>query len=479
MVEESVAHKTARTSFWGGIEKISGLGIQFVVSMLLARFLTPSDYGVVAMLMVFIAISNQFVSCGFVNALIRKKECYDIDYNTAFYFNLVVSFVFYIILFFAAPYIAQFYKMDILCPVLRACALSVPIGALTLVQSAILQRYLEAKKQAYISLLVGLISGFIAITFAYSGFGVWSLVIHQLISGILNTLCLWYRSRWYPKLQYSIDSMRYLWGFGSKMLLTGIISVTYSNMYSIVIGKFYNSSSLGLFNRGQSISFLLPNVLEGIFVKNSLPIMAQLQDDKERMIIVYRDFVSLACFLTFPVVFLVAILAEPFVVFILTSKWLGCVVFIQIFSLNSLLSPANSVNLNLLQVFGRSDYTLKAEIIKKSTGLILIFILLPYGPLYLAIGSSSFSIVVYWVNLYYAKKLSGLSYWDQVKDMIPILLSCSIMSLVVFLVIEPLESNLNKLIVGGVSGCISYSVLAHFVFKIKIVDKLLEFIKKS
>ena len=471
---ETVTSKTVRTSLWGTIEKISSMGIQFVISMVLARFLSPSDYGTIAMLMVFLAISSQFVTCGFGNALIRNNECKSIDFSTAFYFNIVVSIACYVLLFLAAPFVAKFYEMDILCPVMRVCSLTIPLGALTIVQDAILQRNLEAKKLAYITTATTLLAGVIAIVLAHRGWGVWALVAHQVMSSLLRVCFLWVRSAWYPKWEYSKKSMKYLWNFGSKMLLTGIISSTYANIYSILIGKYYDSKALGLFNRGQTTAILLPNVLEGVFVRNSLPIMAQLQNDRERMIHVYSEFVKLACYLNFPIVFLVSILAHPFVDFVLTAKWLGCVIYIQIFSINALLSPANSVNLNLLQALGRSDYTLKAEIIKKSLGFILAFLLLPLGPLYLAIGSSSFGIVAYSVNLYYAKKLSGLSYRSQLMPMLPILFSCIGMSVCVILSICFIESSLLKLIVGGIVGVGSYFVLTYYVFNLTTAKKIIK-----
>ena len=478
-MEETVTHKTARTSFWGGIEKVGSLGAQFVVSMLLARLLSPSDYGVVAMLMVFLAIANQIVSCGFVNALIRKTECKSVDYNTAFYFNVVVSLICYLCLYLIAPYVARFYKMELLCSVMRVTALSIPLGALTLVQDAILLRNLEAKKNAFITTSTAIIGGVIAVWLAYRGWGVWALVFHQLLGSILRVIFLWARTSWLPKLEYSIDSMRYLWRFGSKMLLTGLISVTYSNIYSILIGKFFNSNLLGLFNRGQNVAILLPNVIESVFVKNSLPIMSQLQLDKEKLPHVYNEFIKLTCFLTFPIVTLTIILAKPFVELVLTEKWLGCVIYIQLFSINAVFSPANSVNLNLLQALGRSDYTLKAEIIKKSLGFIMVFLLLPFGPLYLAIGYNIFGMFCVGVNCYYAKKLSGLSYWYQIKGVLPILISCVLMGIVVFFSIFLFDYSLFKLIVGILIAIISYYIITCNILKLEIAEKILSMIKRK
>ena len=472
MKQESIAQKTARTSFWGGIEKVSTLGVQFFVSLVLARLLSPSDYGIIAMLWVFIALSEQFISCGFANALIRKETCGSEDYSTAFYFNIAVSLVCYGIFFLIAPLVARFYKMDILCPVLRIFSITLPLSALRLVQTAILSRKLQAEKSAIIQLSGAVISGAIGIYMAYKGFGVWSLVAQQLSNALVCAALLWFSASWYPKWEFSGTSMRYLWGFGSKMLLTGIISSIYANIYSIVIGRCYDSSSLGIFNRGQKLARLFPEVTESVLVKNSLPIMSQVQGDRERMVHVYREFVKLACFITFPAVCLISLLAEPFVRVVLTEKWLPSVPYIQLFAMTALFFPANSVNLNLLQACGRSDYTLKAEVIKKSIGLATVFLLLRYGTWYLAIGACCMDIVALGVNLFFAKKLSGLSYFTQVKDIMPAFLSSLIMSALVFAACHYIPNPIVTMVVGVLIGAAVYFVVTRYIFKLDLYDKL-------
>lgn len=477
MAEESVAHKTARTSVWGAIEKISTMGIQFVVSMVLARLLSPSDYGTIAMLTVFIAISDQFVTCGFANALIRKPDCQDVDYSTAFWFNIVAGVGFYGILFCIAPFVADFYGMDILCPILRVCGLALPIGALRLVQYAILVKHLKAEKTAIIHFVCSIVSGVIGIYMAYTGYGVWSLVAQQLTSGLLTALILWTTSDWYPRWEFSHESMKYLWGFGSKMLVTGIISSIYGNIYSILIGKFYDRAALGVFNRGQKLAKLFPDVAESVFVKNSLPILSQLQDDKERLTHVYRELVKVACFITIPAVCMISVLAEPFVRVVLTEKWMASVVYIQLFAATSFLSPANSINLNLLQTFGRSDYTLKAEILKKSICLIVVFTLLPFGPLTLALGSCCMDVLAFSINLYFAKKLSGLHYTMQIKDVLPILVSSILMSAIMLLTVTWIGSNLLKMIIGVIIGLSVYVALTKWVFRLNVYKQIDHFRK--
>lgn len=472
MIEESISHKTIRTSFWAAIEHFSVIGVHFVVSLILARLLSPSDFGTIAMLTIFIEISSNFVSCGFGNALIRKQDCCSEDFSTAFYFNVFVGVVMYVLLWVIAPLVSDFYNIEILCPLLRWCGLTIIINSFSIVQNSILSKGLLAKKQARIHVFGSLLSAVVGITMAYVGCGIWSLVGQQLSSSIVITSTLWLTSSYRPRLEYSKKSMNYLWGFGSKILLSKIIGTIYKNIYSIVIGKFYTNSVLGLFNRGQSLSQLFPTIVESIFVKNSLAIFSQLQNDNEKLIHVYREYIKLSCFLCFPAVCLIGALAAPFVDFVLTDKWSGCVIYIKIFALTSFIIPANSINLRLLQTYGRSDYTLKAEAIKKSLGLLLVFSLVPLGPLYLAIGKSLFDIFAFSVNLYYAKKVSELRFKDQIKDIIPILLCSIIMYLVVTISIVPFTYSLVKMIVGAIVGVASFYVCGRYIFKLSQFDQI-------
>lgn len=448
------------------------MGVHFVVSLVLARLLSPSDYGIIAMLNVFIQIAGEFISCGFENALIRKQDCTLKDFNTAFLFNVAVGVLAYIILFILAPFVADFYDMEILCSVLRICSISLLLGAFTRVPYSILTKNLEAKKQAAITSCASFISAFVGIGAAYAGCGVWSLVYQQLVSSFVMLIMFYTKTKWIPKFEYSGDSMKYLWNFGSKMLLTGIISSIYRNIYSIVIGKHYDSASLGFFNRGQQTAVLFPNIIESVLLKSSLPILSQLQEDNDRLIKVYREMIKLTCFITFPLVCLIGVLAEPFVDFILTDKWNACVIYIQIFAITSLLSPANSVNLNLLQVYGRSDYTLKAEIIKKTIGLIAVFVMLPFGVFWLSVVSNIMGVFVYIVNLYYAKKLSGLKYWDQLKDMLPFAISSSIMYIIIYMLKDFISSSVLQLFMGGIFGLAIYIFFTKCVFCCDVYNKI-------
>jgi len=478
-MEESISSKAARTALWGLVEKFFNLGIQFLVTLILARLLTPDDYGKVAILTVFIAISNQVVECGFVNALIRKTDCDQKDYSTAFYINFCISLLLYILIFFGAPYIASFYGMPILIDILRVYAISFIFDGFRIVHNAILSRNLEFKKIARSSVISVIISGVLSIISAYQGFGIWALVIQVVSLSLCNLVLYALTTRWYPSLVFSLSSFKYLWNFGSKMLLTGLISSVYSNIYSLVIGKTYSSYSLGLFNRGQQFSLLYPNIIQSVFVRNSLPIMSGIQNDHDKLISVYHRFIALVSFLTFPIMFLICIIAKPIVLILLTDKWLGCVIYIQIFALNALLTPASFINLNLLQVCGRTNFTLKAEIIKKGVGFLVVFLLLPFGPLCLAIGSSLIGLLAFIINLYYARKVVDISYHSQINDFLPYLLASVASSIPAIICYVFIRNQYFQIALVSILFLTAYYLLTRYVVKSNFYKTILSIINKK
>lgn len=479
MSQESIASKTARSSFWTAIEKFSSMGVSFIVSMVLARLLSPSDFGTVALLGVFFAIAMSISNSGFANALIRKTSCSQADYSTAFFYNAAVSIGLYIILFFAAPLIADFYEKEILCAVMRVSGLTLIINALNQTQSVQLTRNLEFKKFAIVTVITGVFSGIVGITCAYMGFGIWALVIQGLVASTTNTLTLFLMCRWMPTFEISRDSFKYLWGFGSKLLLTGLISSLYANIYSIVIGKAYNTAALGLFNRGQSLANLCPSIVDGIFTKTAFPILSQIKNDHDRLISVYRKMVISVSALNIPICLLMCALSKPFVLFFLTDKWIEAVPYVRIFGLSMITSSAGIINLNLFQVEGRPDITLKVEIIKKIIGFAMVFGLLVFGPLVLAIGNSLFGFFAYGINLYYVNKLEHLPYSQQLRDLMPCAIAASIASLsawsITWLPILPIW----HLIIGGTLGLGLYYFITRYIVKMDIYDQIFIMLKSK
>lgn len=472
----SIAEKSFVTTVWAGIEKVGIMGVQFVITMILARLLDPSSYGIVAMLSVFLAFANLFIDCGFSNALIRKQVCTQEDYSTAFFFNFSVSFITYLTIYAISPIVGDFYEMPILCDVLRVSGLVLFLNSLILVQNAILTKNLAFKEMAKFNILTQTLSGLVAIFLAYWGAGVWALVVQSLLSPFLYFCFLPFVVKWKPKITFSISSFKYLWNFGYKMLLSGILSVAYNNIYSIIIGKCYDAKALGVFNRGQNIALLVPNIISTTFGKSTLPLLSQVQDDKDAFIHVYREFSKLVAFVSFPFIALLFVMAKPFVLFFLTEKWYDAIIYVQIFAVSAFTSAPGMINLNLLQAAGRSDYTLKAETIKKTFGFLVVAVLFSYSPLVLALGSMILNFFIFGVNLYYARKVLGLSYMCQIIDVLPFFIVSIIIGFVIWLATFSIESYLMQMVCGLIICIIIYYLITRYLLKVNYYNKVLDFL---
>ena len=461
----NVAKQTISTTFWATIEKIGMLGIQFIIGMVLARLLSPSDYGIIAILMVFITIAQVFIDSGFGNALIRKQDCTNEDYSTAFYFNILVGVICYLVLFVTAPLIARFYNINLLTLVLRIYGLSLIFSSMTIVQNAILTQRLAFKSMTKCNLISSLSSGTIALVMAYYGWGVWALVFQTISSALLSILFLSLATKWKPDICFSKSSFDYLWSFGSKSLVSSLISSLYSNIYSLVIGKFYTSADLGYFNRGQSTSSLAPNIVSSVFNKSTLPLLSKAQNDRNGLILLYRKFIQLVAFVSFPLVFIMFALAKPFILFLLTDKWSGAIPYVQIFSISALTGAVGMINLNLLIALGRTDLTLKANVIKKTIGFVFIAALITTSPMVLAVGCMLVDIMCYLVNLYYAKKVINLKYQTQLLDLLPYLLSSFATCVITFIAIYFITSYLLQLVIGACISVVSYVLITYSCVK--------------
>lgn len=473
-----LARKTVSSSVWATIEKVANMGVGFVIGLVLARLLTPGDYGVMAMFGVFTGIASQFVDCGFGTALVRKKECSQADFSTCFWFNFVVGIIMYLALFFSSPFIADFYNMPILIPVIRVYSLNLLLSSTFIVQSSILSRQLAFKKIAEFNVLSSIFCGVIGIAIAYAGGGVWALVFSGMANTVIYFFFVNYYTRWKPSLIFSKASFKYLWSFGSRMLVTGFISNIYSNIYNILIGKFYSAKDLGLFNKGQSMAGFGPGIVNSVLGRILLPILSKLQSDRERMTFAYRQYSILGMFVCVPIVFGVIALARPFVSFFLTDKWLGCVIYIYLFAISSLTGPTGYVNLMTTQAMGRSDLTLQSEVIKKVICFIVVAFLVRYGVLALAIGSVVLNIFIYFVNLYYGRVVIGLGYWVQVKDTLPYIFAGIAMMGITVGVTYFIPHDLAKVIVGTIVGIASYYAITKYVMKVPYYDMLLKIVKE-
>ena len=416
---ESLKNKAVRGVGWSFVDNIANSGITFLVGLVLARILTPAEYGVMAMVTIFIAISNSIVDSGFSNALIRKMNIERVDYNTVFYFNLVVSLVLYILLFLGAPVISTFFKEPILLDVMRVIGWILVINALAIIPRTILVRNVDFKTQTKVSLISSILSGVIGIGMALTSFGVWSLVGQQLSRQLLNTLFLWFFCRWRPAWEFSVQSFKELFGFGSKLLVSGLIDTAYKNIYYLVIGRCYNSADLGQYTRAEQFNTIFSSNLTTVVQRVSYPILSSIQNEEERLREAYRRVIKVTMLVTFACMLGLAAVAKPLLVLLIGEKWLPAVYFLQIICFSGMLYPLHAINLNILQVKGRSDLFLKLEIIKKIIGTIPIVIGIFWGIKLMLWGSVCTSFIAFFLNSYYSAPLIGYPTYRQLKDLAP------------------------------------------------------------
>lgn len=477
-MSDSLRSKTVKGVVWSSIERFSTQGVQFLIMIIMARLLTPKDYGLIGMLAIFLAVAQSLIDSGFSQALIRKQDRTDVDNSTVFYFNIVVSSVLYLILFIAAPFVADFYNQPELTSVMRIVCLGVILNSLAVVQRALLTVRIDFKTQAKASLSAAVISGCIGIVLAYCGFGVWSLVVQQLLNLSVNTLLLWIFSKWRPIAVFSWKSFHELFAFGSKMLASGLLDTLYRNIYPIVIGKLFSASSLGHYTRAQHFSEFPSSNVTGIIQRVTYPILCGIQDETERLEAVYRKFLKLSAFIIFPLMIGMSAVACPFIDIVLGKQWGFCGQLLQIICFAMMWYPIHAINLNLLQVKGRSDLFLRLEIIKKILGITVLCITAPFGLVVMCYGQIFNSIVALVINTYYTGKLINVGFIRQMKDLLPTILLSLIMFGAILLVDGFIETNMYRLVIGVLVGIIVY-VSGSYIFKFKELQTLFSLIRRK
>jgi len=430
---DSLKQKTISGLTWSFIENFANQGIQFIVGIILARLLTPDEFGLIGMIAIFIAVSQSFIDSGFSSALIRKKECNDNDYPTVFFYNLAAGITLYLILFFLATPISNFYNQPILKSLIRVLGLSLIIRSFTIIQFVILTKRLDFKLHAKISVLATLISGVIGIVMAYKGFGVWSLVIRTVTTAFFTSLFLWIWNRWKPPFVFSISSFKELFGFGSKLLLSGLIDTIYNNIYYLIIGKFFSAKELGYYTRADTIKDIPSKNINGVVSKVTYPVLSSLQDDKIALKAAYRRIIKSVMLITFVLMIGLAAIAEPMIVTLIGDKWLPCVIYLQMLCFSGMLYPLHALNLNMLKVEGRSDLFLKLEIIKKIIAVPVILTGILWGIKAMIGGMIVLSLIAYYLNSYWSGKFINYSTKDQILDITPSFLIAIFMGIIVYL----------------------------------------------
>lgn len=474
----SLASKTRTGFLWGTVEKLSTQGIQFLFSIILARLLSPEDYGIIAMPMIFLGIAQVFIDSGFANALIRKPDLTEDDLSTAFFFNLGVGAFCYTLLFFTSPLIADFYNTPILSSVLKATALSTLFNPLCSVQQALLTIKMNFKIQAWVSFFSAVLGGIVGIILAYLGYGVWALAISQVISSFLRVVLLNIWGKWYPKGRWSKDSFRYLWGFGNKLLLGSLINTIYQNLYPLIIGKYFTSSQLGFYTRAYQFANLPSTSYTGIIRRVTFPALSSIQNNEERLKSTFHVVLRVTFFLICPLMFTLVGISDHLIFVLLGEKWLPISVMLKILSLAMVWYPIDALNLNLLTVKGRSDLFLKLEIIKKIFAFALVIVSIKFGIIVMC-----FTLVVYGLfeiitDTYYTGKYFDLGFFKQMRTLLPSLsLSCLLLGIIETVNIF-ISNHYLALFLGISLGWGGYVGLS-YLMKLKELKELKSFIQNK
>lgn len=437
---------------WSAMDNIANQGITFLVGLVLARLLSPAEYGLIGMITIFISISNTIVDSGFSNALIRKKEIDDIDYSTTFVFNIMLSIVMYLILFLCSPLIAEFFRQEQLTILTRVSGVVIIINSLAIVQRTKLVKNIDFKRQAKISVTSSAISGIIGITLAYCGYGVWALVAQQISRQLVNAIGLWGSAHWIPSVKFSRSSFKYQFGFGWKLLLSQLLSTVWNEASHIVIGRFYSPASLGQFSRAHHFSSLFSTNLTGIVQRVSFPVLSSIQDDANRLKSNYQKLIKTSMFISFVGMLSLAACSKPLIFVLIGEKWEEATIYLPLICFNFMLYPVRAINTNMLQVKGRSDRLLILEIIKKTiaVGPILIGVFISiYWMLWCAVLTG---IIGYILNSSFSGKYIKYTTWQQFIDILPSFLfgvvEASCMYGCVFLGYSYLATLIVQIVVG-------------------------------
>ena len=464
--------KVVRGALWVTLEKFSAQMVHFVVAMVLSRLLTPTDYGTVGLLAIFLAVAGSLASCGFGNALVQRKDIGELEFNSVFYLSLAASGILYLALFLAAPWIARFYDVPVLAPITRIAALQLVFSAVNSVQGAELSRKMLFHLRFRITLFVSLVSAATGILLAFFGFGVWALVWSSFLSGVAGTLAWWTVIAWRPKPMFSIRAVKPLFAYGWKMSASGLVHTVYTNMYGFLIGRVYTPADLAYVSKGRSLPNLAMQMIEGSILSVSFPALSKLQDRKDRIREAMRRMIQVSAFLVFPLLAGLAACARPSLRLLYGEQWDPSTPFVVLACFTFSLIPFNAVNTMAISAIGRSDVFLVLEIVKKGTGLAVMLLSIRYGVfafmLTMAIVVSPFA---FFVNMFVNGRLLGYTPGMQVRDIAPSALlaavlygaarlSCLGIAAILPAATPPTVASAVQIAVAATLGATSYIALA-------------------
>lgn len=475
-MEGNLKRKAINGAFWLFMERICAQLVSFSISMILARLLMPSEYGIIAIVTVFITILNVLVTGSFSTALIQKKSADDLDFNSVLIFGFVMSIIAYIILFVSAPFINKFYEFEQLTAVLRVMGLQIIIAAVKSVYSALLNKRMQFKKFFWATFIGTIVSAAISIVMAYNGFGVWALVTQYLTNNLIDTVILALVVDWIPKLQISFKRLKGLVSFGWKVLLSSLIDTIYNNIRSLIIGVKYTASDLAYYNRGKQFPELIMNNINVAISSAIFPALSEQQDKKDEVKNFTRTTMKLSSYIVMPFMFGLAVISEPLVKLVLTDKWLPCVPFLRILCFNAALMPLQSANVQAILAIGRSDINIKLNILKKGIGLILVIVSLQISVIAMAYAGMITGVLCLIINASPNKKLLGYSFVEQIIDIVPYVLMSFVMAVTIWFIQYLPISAFFQIGLQVIFGALVYIMLS-VVFRINCYHQILKVLK--
>ncbi len=449
-------NSTISNFIWRFAERCGAQLVSFIVSIVLARILAPEDYGTIALVTVFTAILQVFVDSGLGTALIQKKDADDLDFSSVFYFNFIVCLILYSGMFFVAPYIANFYGDSALTSVIRVLSLTIIISGVKGIQQAYVSRNMLFKKFFFSTIGGTIFSAFLGIGMAYTGMGVWALVVQQLSNTAIDTLILWITVKWRPKKIFSWKRLKYLLSFGWKLLVSALLDTAYNNLRNLIIGKLYSSADLAYYNQGDKFPKIIVTNINTSIDSVLLPTMSNAQDNRERVKQMTRRAIKTSTYVMAPLMMGLAFCAEPVVRLVLTDKWLPCVPFLRIFCITYMFWPVHTANLNAINAMGRSDWFLKLEIVKKIMGMTILLSTMWFGVMAMAYSLLLSSVLSQIINSWPNRKLLNYGYLEQVRDFAPGILLAVGMGICVYFVGYLPFPTIVTLLIQVVSGAIIY-----------------------
>lgn len=453
--------------FWKLLEKFGVLGVQFILQIILARLLSPNDYGLIAITTIFITISNVFIQRGFCSALVQRSKTTVEDFNSVFTISVIIAVFLYSMLYFIAPFIAQFYGETKLILILRIFAIILFFGCIQSLQNAYIAKKFIFKILFKSSMISTVISGVISITMAYKGYGVWSLVMQRLINHVLIVIIICINIRWIPKISFKFTNTKELFTYGWKLTISSLIENLYINISSLIIGKLYNTSILGYYNRGKQFPSIIVMSIDGSIQSVIFPTLSKLQNNENKLKNVVKKSIISSTFIIFPLMIGLAIVSESLIKVVLTEKWLLAVPFLRIFCATYVLYPIHTINLQVINALGRSDIYLKLEIIKKILGFLILLISINFGVYGIALGILLTSLISTFINIYPNKKLLNYGYIEQIKDLYVTIIMSILMGINMYILGLFFCNDIWKLCFQIVCGVTSYMLLTYF-FNAKI-----------